>query len=94
MQSDIANIAAKGLGWAFFVGALGFATASLVGNSNLVTKIFFPREVLPLSSVGAQARCSTRSPAFSKVCGDRNDWRGADVPAPAASLRRVRMRMS
>ncbi|MEO8880875.1 MAG: ABC transporter permease [Gemmatimonadaceae bacterium] len=55
VQSDIANIAVKGLGWAFFVGALGFATASLVGNSNLVTKIYFPREVLPLSSVGAQA---------------------------------------
>ncbi len=52
---DIANIAIKGVGWAFFVGALGFATASLVGNSNLVTKIYFPREVLPLSSVGAQA---------------------------------------
>jgi lipopolysaccharide transport system permease protein len=43
------------VGWAFFVGALGFATASLVGNSNLVTKIYFPREVLPLSSVCAQA---------------------------------------
>ena len=55
VQGDIANIAVKGVGWAFFVGALGFATASLVGNSNLVTKIYFPREVLPLSSVGAQA---------------------------------------
>lgn len=54
-QSDIANIAVKGVGWAFFVGSLGFATASLVGNSNLVTKIYFPREVLPLSSVGAQS---------------------------------------
>ena len=53
--SDIANIAVKGVGWAFFVGALGFATASLVGNANLVTKIYFPREVLPLSSVGAQS---------------------------------------
>jgi len=52
---DIANIAVKGVGWAFFVGALGFATSSLVGNSALVTKIYFPREVLPLSSVGAQS---------------------------------------
>lgn len=51
---EIANIAVKGLGWAFFVGALGFATASLVGNSNLVTKIYFPREVLPVACVGAQ----------------------------------------
>lgn len=51
---EIANIAVKGLGWAFFVGALGFATASLVGNANLVTKIYFPREVLPVACVGAQ----------------------------------------
>lgn len=55
VPADIANIAVKGVGWAFFVGALGFATASLVGNSSLVTKIYFPREVLPLSSVMAQS---------------------------------------
>ena len=54
VRTDIANIAVKGVGWAFFVGALGFATASLVGNANLVTKIYFPREVLPLSAVAAQ----------------------------------------
>lgn len=50
----VADIALKGLAWAFFVGTLGFATSSLIGNMNLVTKIYFPREVLPLSSVGAQ----------------------------------------
>lgn len=55
VREDIANIAVKGLGWAFFVGALGFATNSLVGNANLVTKIYFPREVLPLASVLAQS---------------------------------------
>lgn len=55
VAADIANIAVKGVGWAFFVGALGFATASLVGNSSLVTKIYFPREVLPLSAVAAQS---------------------------------------
>src|ERR1700709_400855 len=42
VQRDIANIAVKSVGWSFFVGALGFATASLIGNSNLVTKIYFP----------------------------------------------------
>lgn len=52
---EVANIAVKGTAWAFFVGTLGFATASLVGNSGLITKIYFPREVLPLSSVAAQA---------------------------------------
>lgn len=54
VPADIANIAVKGVGWAFFVGALGFATASLVGNASLVTKIYFPREVLPISAVIAQ----------------------------------------
>ena len=51
---SVANIAIKGLGWAFFVGALGFATSSLIGNANLVTKIYFRREVLPVSAIGAQ----------------------------------------
>lgn len=54
VRSDIADIAIKGVAWAFFVGTIGFATASLIGNANLVTKIYFPREVIPLSSVAAQ----------------------------------------
>jgi ABC-type polysaccharide/polyol phosphate export permease len=44
----------KGLGWSFFVGAIGFATPSLSGNTSLVTKVYFPREVLPLGTLGAQ----------------------------------------
>lgn len=49
--SDIMAISIKGLYWAFFAGAVRFATISLVSNSSLVTKIYFPREILPLSSV-------------------------------------------
>ena len=52
--SEIGGIMVKALPWSFFVGAIGFATASLIGNMNLVTKVAFPREVLPLSSVLAQ----------------------------------------
>ncbi|MGE5324561.1 MAG: ABC transporter permease [Actinomycetota bacterium] len=48
---DVMAISVKGLYWAFFAGALRFATLSLVANSSLVTKIYFPREILPLSSV-------------------------------------------
>jgi len=44
----------KGLCWSFFVGAIGFATPSLSGNTSLVTKVYFPREVLPLGTLGAQ----------------------------------------
>ena len=39
--------------WTFFTTSLGFGIPSLVNNMNLVTKIFFPREVLPLASIGA-----------------------------------------
>ncbi|MFQ5529092.1 MAG: ABC transporter permease [Gemmatimonadota bacterium] len=50
----IAGMAVKALPWAFFVGAIGFATNSLVSNLPLLTKIYFPREVLPVSSTLAQ----------------------------------------
>src|SRR5713226_3036099 len=49
--ADVASVALKSLPWAFFVGSIRFATTSLTGNSNLVTKIYFPREVFPLSAV-------------------------------------------
>jgi ABC-type polysaccharide/polyol phosphate export permease len=52
---DLAGIAVKAVPWSFFVGSMGFASTSLVGQSNLVTKIYFPREVLPLASTLAQA---------------------------------------
>lgn len=52
---DLAGIAVKALPWSFFVGSIGFATNSLVGNSNLMTKIYFPREMLPLAATLAQA---------------------------------------
>jgi lipopolysaccharide transport system permease protein len=49
--ADIAGIGVKALPWAFFVSALKFGTMSLTSNSNLVTKIKFPRLVFPLSAV-------------------------------------------
>jgi len=52
--SSVATLAIKALPWAFFVGGMQFSTASLITNHSLVTKIYFPREVLPLSSVAAQ----------------------------------------
>jgi ABC-type polysaccharide/polyol phosphate export permease len=52
---DLAGIAIKAVPWSFFVGSMGFATTSLVGQANLVTKIYFPREVLPLAATLAQA---------------------------------------
>ena len=49
--TDLVSVSVKALPWAFFVGSIRFATNSLTGELNLVTKIYFPREVLPLSSV-------------------------------------------
>jgi ABC-type polysaccharide/polyol phosphate export permease len=52
---ELAGIAVKAVPWSFFVGSLGFATTSLVGNANLMTKIYFPREMLPLAATLAQS---------------------------------------
>jgi ABC-type polysaccharide/polyol phosphate export permease len=51
----IVGVALKAVPWAFFVGAVGFANTCLIANVNLVTKIYFPREVLPISVTLAQA---------------------------------------
>jgi ABC-type polysaccharide/polyol phosphate export permease len=48
---DIASVSVKALPWAFFIGSVRFSTNSLTSNSNLITKIYFPRGVLPLSAV-------------------------------------------
>jgi lipopolysaccharide transport system permease protein len=52
----IAGLVIKSLPWSFFVGSMGFAASSLVGNSNLVSKVYFPREILP-ASPSASPRC-------------------------------------
>jgi ABC-type polysaccharide/polyol phosphate export permease len=49
--SDLASITVKALPWSFLIGAVRFSTNSLVSNANLVTKIYFPREVFPLAAV-------------------------------------------
>ncbi len=41
------------LPWQFFQGALQRSSISLVVNANLLTKIYFPRLIIPLSSVAA-----------------------------------------
>ena len=39
------------LPWNYFAGALDRAGNSLVGSANLITKVYFPRLVIPLSAV-------------------------------------------
>jgi ABC-type polysaccharide/polyol phosphate export permease len=39
------------LTWNWFASSLRFAVTSLTSNANLVTKVYFPREILPFSAV-------------------------------------------
>jgi len=50
-MKSIISISVKVLPWTFFISAIRFSVNSLVGNSSLVTKIYFPRAVLPLASI-------------------------------------------
>lgn len=50
-KQAILSVAVKSVSWAFFVAGVKFATNSLIMNKELVTKIYFPREVLPLAAV-------------------------------------------
>ncbi len=43
------------LPWSFFSTALNTGMGSLVGNAGLITKVHFPRSVLPLSAIGVAA---------------------------------------
>lgn len=80
----LGGMAVKAVPWAFFVGCLSAGTASLVSNLSLVTKIYFPREVLPLSTVLAQTFDSTIGLALVTLLlpffGVRPSWQLLWVP--------------
>ncbi len=49
--SDIVSVAVKSLPWAFLVSSLRFGCNSLTNNRELVTKIYFPKEIFPVAAV-------------------------------------------
>ena len=49
--AGVISISVKVLPWTFFASAIKFSVNSLVGNRELVTKIYFPREVFPFASI-------------------------------------------
>jgi ABC-type polysaccharide/polyol phosphate export permease len=53
-MAQVLTVSVKALPWAFFISALRFSTSSLTSNSNLVTKIYFPKDIFPLSAVLSQ----------------------------------------
>lgn len=52
--SGIGSLLIKALPWSFFSVALSTATQSILAYANLIGKVKFPRESLPLASVVAQ----------------------------------------
>ncbi|MFY9582958.1 MAG: ABC transporter permease [Candidatus Acidiferrales bacterium] len=41
------------LPWTFFANAVSQSSQSLILNSNLITKVYFPRAIIPAASIGA-----------------------------------------
>ena len=40
--------------WTFFSGALMTSSMSLTSNAHLITKVYFPRTIIPLAAIGAR----------------------------------------
>lgn len=51
VTADIVSVAVKSLPWAFLASSIKFACVSLINNKELVTKIYFPKEIFPIASV-------------------------------------------
>ena len=52
-RRDIASVAVKSLPWAFLVSSIRFGCNSLTANRELVTKVYFPKEIFPVAAVMA-----------------------------------------
>jgi lipopolysaccharide transport system permease protein len=48
---DVLFVLAAVLPWQFFANALGDASTSVINNTNLVSKVYFPRLLIPLAAV-------------------------------------------
>lgn len=48
---DVILVLAAVLPWQFFSSALAEASTSLIGNTSLISKVYFPRLIIPLSTV-------------------------------------------
>ena len=53
-MSDVVSVATKSIPWAFLVSSIKFSCQSLLANHNLVTKVYFPKEIFPIAAVLAQ----------------------------------------
>jgi ABC-type polysaccharide/polyol phosphate export permease len=51
--ADIVSVAVKALPWAFLVSSIRFCCNSLTGNRDLVTKVYFPKEIIPVAAMAS-----------------------------------------
>ena len=78
------------LPWTFFSGAVANSGNSLVGNANLITKVYFPRTLIPVAAV--IARLADLAVAFAVAVammayyGVALTWNFALLPALVALL--------
>jgi ABC-type polysaccharide/polyol phosphate export permease len=88
--SELISVSIKSLPYSFFIASIRFATNSLVGNANLVTKIYFPREVFPVAAVLANLfdffLASLFLVFFLAITGFRIDYQVLWVPFLILSL--------
>jgi lipopolysaccharide transport system permease protein len=49
--TDLTTVSVKAVPWAFLIASIRFGTNSLLANRNLVTKIYFPKEIFPIAAV-------------------------------------------
>jgi len=72
------------LPWFFFSQAFSSASSSLIGNANMVSKIYFPRMIIPLSAVAVClvdfAITFSLLISFALVSGVLPDWRVIALP--------------
>jgi lipopolysaccharide transport system permease protein len=72
------------LPWFFFSQAFSSASSSLIGNANMVSKIYFPRMIIPLSAVAVClvdfAITFSLLIIFALVSGVLPDWRVIALP--------------
>lgn len=50
-EDVILGVAVATIPWQLFASSLGESSGSLVSNANLITKVYFPRVIVPLSTV-------------------------------------------
>lgn len=50
---DVILVLAAVMPWQFFSTALSESSASLIGNTGLISKVYFPRLIIPLSTIAA-----------------------------------------